>query len=222
MKSTSIDQFLATYFPQGPGGLPQSQLQAALMATRNRELFYRKYLPSIVVRRMDRIFARSNTVHPDTATILYRICRQSNARIVFETGTYWGYSTAYLALALDGREGARIFTFDIHPNAGQHIPKTLLPRIERVRGKPSTETMPRVLDQVVPDLFFQDSRHDFEGVRDELQIVAPRMQPGSVILFHDFVCPAVVEAAEKVLVDFDIFLIENADPQQVGAAIKRR
>jgi len=190
-------------------------------AIRKRESRLRQLLPPQLVRRLDAGFARSNTVHPDTGHALYAICRASGANHVFETGTYWGYSTAYLAAALeDARATGKVHSFDIYPRAGKHIPKSLRSRIELYLGKPSVETMPAVLEKVVPDLFFQDSRHDYEGVTEELKVVAPYLKPGSVILFHDFVEPNVKQAAIDVLHDYTIYVLDLQDPQQLGVAVR--
>jgi hypothetical protein len=51
--------------------------------------------------------------------------------------------------------------------------KAFVPALNSIEGKPSIEMMPGVLEKVVPDVFFQDSRHDYEGVTEELNVVAP-------------------------------------------------
>ncbi len=186
---------------------------------RARELWLRQLLPAALVRRIDSCFARSNTTHPETGRALYTICRASQARRVFETGTYWGYSTTYLAAAVEHWEDGRVWTFDLHPQAGRHIPRRFGPRIEVHRGKPSTESLPAVLRQVTPDLFFQDSRHDYAGVVEELQLVVPVMKSGSVCLFHDFVVPDVRRAVADLLPGRLSYVLESGDPQQLGVVI---
>lgn len=138
---------------------------------------------------------------------------------MFETGTYWGYSTAYLAAALRDRNAGKVYTFDIYPKAGKHIPRSLMPHIEIHRGEPSTVAMPPVLEKVTPGLFFQDSRHDYEGVADELKIVVPRLPKGAVILFHDFVEPNVSRAAVDHLPGYNVYVLRTDDPQQLGIAL---
>ncbi len=192
-----------------------------LEIVRQRESKMRRWLPSQLVRRLDAGFARSNTVHPETGHALYKICRASRASNVFETGTYWGYSTTYLAAALEDLQASgKVYTFDIYPHAGKHIPRSLRSRIELHRGKPSIEMMPEALAQVTPDIFFQDSRHDYEGVTEELEIVAPLLNPGAVILFHDFVIPDVRQAAVNVLQDYTLYILDISDPQELGVAVK--
>lgn len=220
MERISLQEFTKKYWNLTDVYSYQNDMDV-VESIRQRENKIRKLLPSQLVRRLDVGFARSNTVHPDTGYALYSICRASQAEYVFETGTYWGYSTAYLAAALeDARATGKVYTFDIYPHAGEHIPKSLRSHIELYRGKPSVETMPKVLEKVVPDLFFQDSRHDYEGVTEELNVVAPYLQPGAVILFHDFVEPDVRRAATDVLKNYTFYVLDSSDPQQVGIAVK--
>lgn len=194
---------------------------SAVDAARKKEHTLRGLLPHWLVRRLDAGFARSNTVHPDTGHALYAICRASGAQHVFESGTYWGYSTAYLAAALrDGAASGKVWSFDIYSHAGKHIPKGLRPHIELRRGRPSAEAMPKVLAEVKPDLFFQDSRHDYEGVFEELRVVVPHLKPEAVVLFHDFVAPDVRRAALEVMTGYQFYVLDSADPQQLGITLK--
>jgi len=189
---------------------------------RLRESKLLKFLPGQLLRRFDAGFARSCTVHPDTGRALYTICRASQAKHVFETGTYWGYSTAYLAAAVrDTDPDGKVYTFDIYPRAGRHIPNSLRPQVELYRGKPSIETMPKILERIVPDMFFQDSRHDYEGVTEELNVIVPHLKSKAIILFHDFVVPGVRQAAIDSLKNFSLYVLNSQDPQQLGVAIKQ-
>jgi hypothetical protein len=199
---------------------PVDDVAQAVDRYRRIESGLRRWLPESLVRRVDRGFARSNTVHPETAQALYSICRALRPQCVFETGTYWGYSTTYLASALaDNREG-RIWTFDLYEDAGRHVPARLHSWIEFHRGTPATEAMPPILGTVKPDLFFQDSVHDFEGVRLELQTVAPHLTDRAVVLFHDFVADGVRRAAFEALPGWRIFQLSTGDPQQLGVALR--
>lgn len=192
-----------------------------LEVIRQKEQKLRRFFPAWLVRRLDAGFARSNTVHPETGHALYAIAQASRATCIFETGTYWGYSTAYLAAALQRSDtNSKVYTFDIYPHAGKHIPRSLRSKIELYRGRPSVETMPDVLKRVVPNIFFQDSRHDYEGVIQELNVVAPYLKHGAVVLFHDFIEPNVRQAALDGLKDYTFYVLDIQDPQQLGVAIK--
>ncbi len=192
----------------------------AVEQARSREARLRRFLPSVVIRRLDAGFARSRTVHPDTGRSRYAICRASGAANVFETGTYWGYSTAFLAAALRDAEGGTVWSFDIYPRAGKHIPKSLLPTVQLCLRRTSIEAMPEVLAKVCPEVFFQDSRHDYEGVLYELLVIKPYLEPRAVVLFHDFVMPDVRRAAAEVLPEYTLRVIEGGDAQQLGIAFR--
>jgi hypothetical protein len=193
---------------------------ATVEGKREREHFLRRLFPPILVRRLDRGFARSNTVHPDTARALYAVARAVRAEVTIETGTYWGYSTSILAQAARDEGRGVIHSFDLYPKAGAHIPKALRPWIRLHRGKPATESMPTVLaDLPRPKLFFQDSVHDYGGVVAELTVARAWLALGAVVLFHDFVEDAVLTAAHDGLPGYWVARIEGDDPQQVGIAI---
>lgn len=187
---------------------------------RHRENRFRRYLPDKIVRRMSLSFARSSTVHPETGQALYALCSALHPEYVFETGTYWGYSTCYLAAALRDNGRGIVHSFDIYPHAGKHLLKSLHPYVELHLGKPAAEAMPPILREMNPTLFFQDSRHDYEGVSEELHIVAPYLKNGSVILLHDFIVEGVRQAAIDELPGYEIYILSSGDPQQLGVAIK--
>ena len=227
----SLSDFLSEAFGGALGGAltepPADVLTEALapmVRLLRRETQLRRWLPAPIVRRLDAGFARSNTVHPDTARALFAIVCAARPTIVFETGTYWGFSTSILAAAVRATRGTAVHTFDLYPKAGAHIAAALRPWIVMHRGQPSVESMPPVLDTVVPDVFFQDSRHDYAGVGDELKIVAPRMPANAVILFHDWVDPQVRRAARDHLptsAGWRFARIAGEDPQQLGVAWRR-
>lgn len=186
---------------------------------RTRELTLRRWIPARLLRRLDRGFARSYTIHPDTARVLYAVTRAIKPAVVMETGTYWGYSTTVLAAALRDEGAGVVHSFDLYPNAGAHIPRELRARITLHLGKPGTESMPALLATCAPQLFFQDSVHDYDGVLAELRVAAPSLAPGAVILFHDFVLEGVRQAAVDALPGYFIARIDVDDPQQLGIAL---
>ena len=195
-----------------------SEIGQTVEAHRRKESFLRRWLPESIVRRLDKGFARSNTVHPETAQALYSIVRAMRPKVLFETGTYWGYSTTYLAAALVDNGEGKIWTFDLYAQAGRHIPESLRGVIEFHRGFPATDSMPAVLKNHCPTIFFQDSVHDYEGVLAELRIVVPYLSKDSVVLFHDFVSEGVRRAAVEGLPGWTVRRFDVGDPQQLGVA----
>ena len=199
---------------------PMEQIRQSVDRHQRREGHLRRWLPEKVIRRLDAGFARSNTVHPHTARALYSICRSMRPARVFETGTYWGYSTTYLAAAIDHLGEGHIHSFDLYARAGRHIPESLRRRITLHLGEAATKSMPRVLAEGAPDLFFQDSVHDYEGVLAELQMVAPHLPPHGVVLLHDFIADGVRRAAVDGLPGYRIHELEGDDPQILGVAFR--
>ncbi len=223
MEKIQLDEFLGHYYGFS-SGITTAQEEAIQQVNHNRhrEMSMRKIIDPRIVRRLDAGFARSNTVHPDTGRALYSVCYASGTQNVFETGTYWGFSTAYLASALKDKQGGKVYTFDIYQKAGNHIPKILMPHVEMHKGRPSTEMMPSVLAKVTPELFFQDSRHDYEGVKEELEVIAPHLKPNAVVMFHDFVESEVRRAADDVLSGYSIYVLDSSDVQQIGIAVNNK
>jgi hypothetical protein len=196
---------------------------AAVSDKRDREHLLRRLLPPQIVRRLDKGFARSNTIHPDTAKALYAIARAVQAPVMFESGTYWGYSTAILAAAARDAGVGVVHSFDLYPRAGAHIPDAVMPWVRLHRGAPATLSMPSILKEVAPPkLFFQDSVHDYEGVLAELRVAKPALAPGAVVLFHDFVLDGVRRAARDGLPGYRLAQIAGGDPQQFGIAFAPR
>jgi hypothetical protein len=214
----SLEDVLERYLgvPLYDGG----QAIQTVECTRSRESRLRRWLPVKLVRRLDRGFARSDTVQPDTARSLYAIARALHPLLTVETGTYWGYSTAILAAAARDSGVGLVHSFDLYPRAGAHIPDSLRPWVHLHLGAPATESMPRVLSELAaPTLFFQDSVHGYEGVLAELQTALPFLAPDAVVVLHDFVLDGVRRAAVDALHGFFIAQIAGNDPQQLGIAI---
>jgi hypothetical protein len=104
MKVIQLDVFLRKYLDiSDPSGNPDNSVSQEAIhkayRSRSREVLMRKYLLPQLVRPLDAGFARSTTVHPDTARALYNICYASNVRNVFAAGT-GGNHVAYLHFAV--------------------------------------------------------------------------------------------------------------------------
>lgn len=217
----TLSELLSVRWKTEPASIEQAR-EAALAADRHRSREQRLlgWIPEPIVRRLDRGFARSNTVHPNTGQALYSIVRAVRPMTVLETGTYWGYSTAFLAGGVKDNGTGHVVSVDLDAEAGKHLPDGLRPYVTLHRGKPASEVLPDVLGGVAPEIFFQDSVHDYEGVLAELERVAPLLQRDAVVLFHDFVADGVREAAVAGLPGWKIFHLTNGDPQQLGVALQ--
>ncbi len=186
---------------------------------RLREALLRRALPARIVRRISFDFARSNTVHPDTAWALFALTQASAARVVIETGTYWGYATSFIAAALANNSAGKAYTIDLSKKSGRRIPRDLRRHVVFVRGQTGVSVLRTLSTQVQPTMFFQDSVHDYEGVRAEIHEVASFLPIGGVIAVHDTVDPGVQQALQT-LNGFALYLLVVGDPQGLGVAIK--
>lgn len=218
LQEVLTDHLRAPMFDDGSA----SAAVAAVSDARAREMRLLRWIPPRLLRRLDRGFARSFTICPDTARALYAIARAVHPATTLETGTYWGYSTAVLAAAARDAGAGMVHSFDLYPRAGAHIPDALRPWIRLHLGLPATEAMPALLAESAPQLFFQDSVHDYDGVLAELQVAVPMLAKEAVVLFHDFSGEGVRQAAVEGLPSYFLAQIDVDDPQQLGIAIAPR
>ena len=184
------------------------------------ERVFRVILPDRVTRRLTLGLARCWTVHPSTAHALFTLARSLRPAVTFETGTYWGYATTFLAAAVADAPEAKVYTIDLAHESGRYVPASLRDHIVFIRGERGVTALARLCESYHPTLFFQDSVHDYDGVRSELSIVAPHLMPGGVIAVHDAIAPEVLQALSELDV-FDVFLVEGSDPQGLAVATKR-
>ncbi|HSH88942.1 MAG TPA: class I SAM-dependent methyltransferase [Ramlibacter sp.] len=124
-------------------------------------------------------------VHPEEAAVLYMLTRALRPRLVLETGTFKGYSTAEIARALRSNGAGRIVTVDLAPATGAMVPPDLLPWVTFHRGKPSEQFAATLARNEPIDLFFHDSLHTFMNTLGEIVWFADHLAPGSVIVCHD-------------------------------------
>jgi len=222
LEQITLEEMLTRHDLQAP---PSAQaeymdIKQRMEKVRLREKWLRSMLPSHIVRRITPDFARSATIHPDTAWTLFVLAQALQAQVVFETGTYWGYSTSFLAAALANNPTGVVYTIDLSKESGRRVPRDLRSRVKFLRRQSGISALRTLMAQVQPVLFFQDSVHDYEGVRAELHEVASGMAVGSVIAVHDAAEPE-VQNALKTLNDFALYSLVSDDPQGLGVAIKR-
>ena len=129
----------------------------------------------------DSPFSAGN-VHPHTGLLLYTLALNARPTIVVETGTFYGYSTWFLAEAM--REWGEGTVYTVDPNM------SLVP--EGVRSHPHIRLIEGhghgVLPHLLPELgevhfAFLDSYKRMALM--EFIDVAPFLVPGGMIVFHD-------------------------------------
>jgi SAM-dependent methyltransferase len=148
-------------------------------------------------------------LHEETAPFaidllsLCLLCRAIRPRVVFEIGTFVGYTA--LHMALNSAEDVRVFTLDLPPDnrstrlrttATDHklIDKDVGPavfedtevahRIERLYGDSATFDFTEWRDGV--DLFFVDGAHSYDYVRADTRNALRCVRPGGIIVWHDY------------------------------------
>ena len=156
----------------------------------------------------------SGTYYPgwvgkDDAMFLYWYIRQTNPKVVVQTGVCNGLSSAYIAMALErnGAEG-KLYAIDLthiydpnDPRMNEHviygviipedktsgwiIPESLDHRVEIIQGDAKKE-LPTLLDQLGEvDVFYHDSDHSYSHMMFEMKLVQQYLREGGSILCDD-------------------------------------
>jgi predicted O-methyltransferase YrrM len=136
---------------------------------------------------------------------LCMICRAVKPKVVFEIGTFTGYTA--LHFALNSPEEARIYTLDLPK--GEVVPKLRTTTVDRQHVKEHAAIPCYIFDQSpaaskitclagdsatfdftpfhhTVDFFFIDGAHSYEYVRSDTLNALQCCHPGSVIAWHDF------------------------------------
>lgn len=114
----------------------------------------------------------------------YALVRALRPRLIVETGVHDGLGSLLLlrALELNG-DGGRLVSFDINPAAGWLVGSHPL---WELKAESSGDGLPGVLARGEPvGMFIYDGWHTHEAERSELELVAPRLAPGGVLLSDD-------------------------------------
>jgi predicted O-methyltransferase YrrM len=156
----------------------------------------------------------AGSVHPSEGALLFGLVRALAPKVVIETGTANGVSTAYLLAALrrngSGRlisidlpftadsegalqgivEGTEIDLYDASPvppgkEPGWAVPDEYRDRWELRLGD-ARDLLPRALEEVgAIELFFHDSLHTREHMLFEFETAWPFLAPGGVLVADD-------------------------------------
>ena len=111
---------------------------------------------------------------------MHLLCKRAKGNI-FEIGVRGGISTAALLVGATFHDG-HLWSVDIDDCSQLYD----IPAWTFIRGNSSRDSE-RILSQLPPvlDVLFIDSDHSLEMTRRELQLYAPRVKKGGVILAHD-------------------------------------
>ncbi len=108
-------------------------------------------------------------------------------RLVLETGTFKGYSTACIASALASLGGdRRVITIDPTPQEGQVWSGTGLEPFVTLRRQLSQDAFADLyLTKTRFDMLVLDSDHHYDTIMTELMLYEPLLNVGGTILLHD-------------------------------------
>ncbi|MBI3663838.1 MAG: class I SAM-dependent methyltransferase [Acidobacteria bacterium] len=126
--------------------------------------------------------------------LLYGAIREHKPQVVFEVGTwYGGGSTYFISQALFENGSGVLHTIEENAEAHErakenyqrHLPH-LLPHVRFHAGK-STEVYPALLRETAKvDAVFLDGALDAKQTLTEFEMFAPRLEPGALLLAHDW------------------------------------
>lgn len=146
------------------------------------------------------------------ARLLLNLVINRKPEVIIETGTFEGQGTYVLAQAAHlNNNGCKIYTIDYDGDpTSNSISKDEWLALKKVRDTnldkiktefpncevifldgDSRQMLPKIFDpsgeykETKCDLFYQDSMHFYEGIRDEWKLVEPYTTSGSVIIFDD-------------------------------------
>lgn len=146
------------------------------------------------------------------ARLLLSLVINRKPEVIIETGTFEGQGTYVLAQAAHlNNNGCKIYTIDydgdptsdsISKDEWLALKKVRDSNLDRIKTEfpncevifldgDSRQMLPKIFDpngkykETKCDIFYQDSMHFYEGIRDEWKLVEPYTTSGSVIIFDD-------------------------------------
>jgi tetratricopeptide (TPR) repeat protein len=139
-------------------------------------------------------------------------CRNGDPPILVEIGSYCGRATVTMGLSAQslGRTDARVIAVDeslLGPGPEGRPPREVLRSQLEAHGltdlvicAPEDDPSPW---QRTSRLVLVDGRHDYAGVRDDVERYVPRLAPGGLLVFHDYAdyFPGVQRCVDELLAE---------------------
>jgi predicted O-methyltransferase YrrM len=133
----------------------------------------------------------------DSGWLLHGLVRSMKPEVCVEVGSAHGFSTCLIALALHQNLRGHLWAIDPHEvnfwsddnpeNTLQSLQRNLARvgvtqrvSIVQKRTTEAKDDLPALID-----FAFIDGDHSYEGVKQDWEILAPRMNPFGVVVFHD-------------------------------------
>jgi MMP 1-O-methyltransferase len=142
--------------------------------------------------------------------LLYRYAEKCQGQgVIVEIGSWQGLSTTWLAMGSLAGAGGKIYAIDPHTGSEEHqVPgktvwtfENFCKNMKNAKIKDLVEPIVKYSFDAINDvaepieLLFIDGAHDYENVKRDYDLWAPKVIDGGFVLFHD--CPC--EGVKKVL-----------------------
>lgn len=128
---------------------------------------------------------------------LYGIIRAMRPEVCVEIGSAHGWSTCLIALALEQNLKGMLYAVDPHvpndwsdPNPNQsldalraNLHASGLSQRVRIIRKTTANAASELPGRI--DFAFVDGDHSFDGVKTDWELLRPRLNPWSIVVFHD-------------------------------------
>lgn len=167
------------------------------------------------------------------------LARYREPQLWIDIGTAKGFSAVCMAWAVaDENAQTSILSYDtIHPFSDEPRNSVMDGQVRGVLGY-VRPFLPRLIQpyfyetaQLRRDLelsagmrlsfAFIDGSHTYEGVKADIETIAPRQQPGDIMLFDDLQVTGVATAIAHCLKGYDIEQIDLLPKRQYAIAVKR-
>lgn len=137
----------------------------------------------------------TGSLDTESGMLLYLLTRTMCPEIVLETGVARGISSSFILKGLDQNNRGKLYSIDLHCREGVAVPadKKLGWAIpEALKGKwtlilgESNKVLPKLLREIGNiDIFFHDSRHTYQTMMSEYNIIWPYLKVGGLLLSDD-------------------------------------
>lgn len=146
------------------------------------------------------------TVEPAVAQLLYVLVRMREPSLLLEYGTNVGYSTYFIAEAIERNDHGEFITIEINKvymkeaqfNILQNKP-SLLGKIAFICASSTDESMENFIrnNRDYIDMFFLDSSHEYFDTVSELRTIFQHCKRGTIVMMHDIYSDGVKEALKS-------------------------
>jgi len=132
------------------------------------------------------------------AHVVYALVRSAKPEVVVEVGSSYGYSTCYIAAALQRNSRGMLYSIDPHEATGWNDGNPSDDTYRIVQDRLAALRLSRYVTQVRTysqlaikqwdkpvDLLLLDGSHSYEDVKNDFFGFLPHLVEGGMVLFHD-------------------------------------